>query len=527
MSAALMATIARHARLASPPRTAATTNAPATKALAVPTVNAPEAKGRSGWFTASVSRSDRSFNAFPAAVNAAAAPAAKRSGRANSPHASGPTATIPPIPTPTADIAQFTGRARRRSPPMSGRRRPGPTITVTCAASEPRGRSLSSRCGVFAWRNPRLAEARETLAGGTGGMPWPVAITRDYHGGTMTTLLLHGSHVYRNPPATCGDSSRHTATERTVGGEDNERDASVRDRISEGDEGSTRGGGNRPLRGTRHGPQAHAGGPEACGGGAPNREGPLHFAGLCEGAASGAQGGVARDHPRRALQRIREGGEGPALPHRGDAASRTQHGASRGDDRTRGGEDPRRDLGERRVRPELPRGPRDPRANGTGGSHAAGQGGARLERDLPRGTLDRSPCRDEGAGRRAGLRARGGLGTRGKSPRRDEGARPRERGGRHPHRAGNRAEGDPPPEPVRRGDAVARRHGIAVPRHAGRGRPHGARRVPGEDGAGHAREGDHRAGRIDGEAPGRRDEDPGGIVRDRAHGPCGRGDPVC
>src|SRR5207249_10023885 len=71
-----------------------------------------------GWFTRSVSRSYRSFRAFPPAVKKAAAAPARTSGRARLPHAWDPTATIPPIPTPTAAIAQLSGRARRRSPAM-------------------------------------------------------------------------------------------------------------------------------------------------------------------------------------------------------------------------------------------------------------------------------------------------------------------------------------------------------------------------------------------------------------------------
>src|SRR6266566_4969858 len=52
----------------------------------------------------------------PPAGKAAAAAPAQSSGRANSPQAAERTATRTPIPTPTADITQFPGRASRRRP---------------------------------------------------------------------------------------------------------------------------------------------------------------------------------------------------------------------------------------------------------------------------------------------------------------------------------------------------------------------------------------------------------------------------
>src|SRR5207302_10799345 len=84
--------------------------------LAAATLPSPGGSGRSGWFPRSVSRSYTSLRAFPPAVKAAAAAPAHSNGWANSPHAPERTATRPPIPTPTADITQFPGRASRRRP---------------------------------------------------------------------------------------------------------------------------------------------------------------------------------------------------------------------------------------------------------------------------------------------------------------------------------------------------------------------------------------------------------------------------
>ena len=116
MSAMFTRTIAKAQALARTARLAAMVKAETTNDFADATLTSPAGSGRSGWFTRSVSRSYTSLRAFPPAVKAAAAAPAQSSGRANSPQAAERTATRPPIPTPTADITQFPGRASRRRP---------------------------------------------------------------------------------------------------------------------------------------------------------------------------------------------------------------------------------------------------------------------------------------------------------------------------------------------------------------------------------------------------------------------------
>src|SRR5439155_23091966 len=101
------------------------------------------------------------------------------------------------------------------------------------------------------------------------------------------------------------------------------------------------------------------------------------------------ESGVPRDHARRALRCIPEGSEGVAIANRLDATTRPADARTRDAPRARGEESPLRNLGQRRVRAELPRGAYPRRASGTRRPSLPGTGRTGLERHLPGGARDR------------------------------------------------------------------------------------------------------------------------------------------
>src|SRR6266568_4098069 len=116
MTPAFTKTIARFAKLTKTAAIAAPANTAIVKTFAASRETVFDGSGRSGWLTRSVSTSNRSFIAFPPAVNNAAARAARPIDTGRALHdESPPTATVP-MRTPAADMRQFTGLASARSP---------------------------------------------------------------------------------------------------------------------------------------------------------------------------------------------------------------------------------------------------------------------------------------------------------------------------------------------------------------------------------------------------------------------------
>src|SRR6266498_3843412 len=135
-------------------------------------------------------------------------------------------------------------------------------------------------------------------------------IIRDYHGGTVTSLLLPSIHVFRNPPVRGAEFHRVAPHRRGTRGGEYGSDEELGSRLPQGDEGAPRRGSNRPIGGIGDRPPADAGRPQAGGGFHPHREAPLRRAPVCEGVLRREAGGVARPLPGRTLQRIHEGREG-------------------------------------------------------------------------------------------------------------------------------------------------------------------------------------------------------------------------
>src|SRR5437762_3136591 len=159
MSAMLRITTVKANTFTTAARTPAMKNAVAVKGWASRRVTAPDGSGRFGRLTRSVSRSYRSFRAFPPAVKDAAAAPASASGPANAPQAPDRAATTPPIPTPRADITQLIGRASRRRPAIFGARY-GATRTNRCpfTISRMTGRPPDRRNGLH--RNTYLRSSQ-------------------------------------------------------------------------------------------------------------------------------------------------------------------------------------------------------------------------------------------------------------------------------------------------------------------------------------------------------------------------------
>src|SRR5207247_7732288 len=116
MTPAFRRTIPRFARLTKTAATAAAANTRIVNAFAVRGEILPEGSGRSGWLIRSDSTSNRSFIAFPPAVNRAAARAARPIESGAEPHTARPPAATVPMRTPAADMRQFKGLERARSP---------------------------------------------------------------------------------------------------------------------------------------------------------------------------------------------------------------------------------------------------------------------------------------------------------------------------------------------------------------------------------------------------------------------------
>src|SRR3990172_12604460 len=101
--------------------------------------------------------------AFPPAVNRAAAPAARRIVQGIAWTPAHPTATTAAIPTPTADIPQFRGRASRRYP----------AIGAAYPSSDNKGSTGGAMRGAGA---PEDDLNSSPLSRGTSRFVWPHAL---------------------------------------------------------------------------------------------------------------------------------------------------------------------------------------------------------------------------------------------------------------------------------------------------------------------------------------------------------------
>src|SRR2546426_7797890 len=156
--------------------------------------------------------------------------------------------------------------------------------------------------------------------------------------------------------------------------------------------GSDRSIGRPPDR-----PSPDASRHQARGGCAAGRETILRFQPVLEGIPRREESGVPRDHPGRALRWISEGREGAPVSNRFDASAGPSDGRTRDAPRARGEESPLGNLGQRRVRAELPGGAGPRRARRTRRSSVPGTRREGLEQHLLGRTRDRITRRDEGS----------------------------------------------------------------------------------------------------------------------------------
>src|SRR5207249_1135638 len=171
-----------------------------------------------------------------------------------------------------------------------------------------------------------------------------------------------------------------------------------------------------PLDASRH---------QTRGGCAAGREAILRFQPVLKGIPRREESGVPRNHLGRALRWISEGREGAPVSNRFDASAGPSNGRTRDAPRTRRKESPVRDLGQRRVRAELPRGAGPRRAGRTRRPSVPGTRREGLEQHLLGRARDRIARRDEGSRRSRAVRRRRGLRAGRGAARGDETARPR------------------------------------------------------------------------------------------------------